>query len=193
MNLLQPADRGAARTSQSSSVHPARLDRRQSAHARRIHLEVRLQARIHCDGCASTPWTTPASGSCLGSAPVEKDGSLYVHVPGDAPLQFELLNSAGKTLQKESGWMWTRKSEQRICVGCHAGPEHAPENAVPAILNRSTTPADLTTSMAKAPAPATPKEPTDVHPRDSSLPVFLRARRADLCTSARRGARSHSI
>ena len=90
----------------------------------------------------------------LGSAPVEKDGSLYVHVPGDVPLQFELLNSAGKTLQKESGWMWARKSEQRICVGCHAGPEHAPENAVPAILERSTTPADLTTSMAKAPAPS---------------------------------------
>ncbi len=93
----------------------------------------------------------------LGSAPVEKDGSLYVHVPGDAPLQFELLNSAGQTLQKESGWMWARKSEQRICVGCHAGPEHAPENAVPAILNRSTTPADLTTSMAKAPAPSNTK------------------------------------
>lgn len=81
----------------------------------------------------------------LGTAPVEQDGSLYVHVPGDVPLQFELLNSAGKTLKKESGWMWTRKSEQRICVGCHAGPERAPENAVPAVLLRSTVPADMTT------------------------------------------------
>jgi len=80
----------------------------------------------------------------LGTAPVEKDGSLYVHVPGDIPLQFELLDTAGKTLKKESGWMWTRKSEQRICVGCHAGPEHAPENVVPAVLLRTTVPVDMT-------------------------------------------------
>jgi hypothetical protein len=87
----------------------------------------------------------------LGSAPVEKDGSLYVHVPGDVPLQFELLSSTGKILQKESGWMWTRKSEQRICVGCHAGPEHAPENAVPAVLLRSIIPKDLTTPLSTPP------------------------------------------
>ena len=86
----------------------------------------------------------------LGTSPVEHDGSLYVHVPGDVPLQFELLNSAGKTLRKESGWMWTRKSEQRICVGCHAGPERAPENVVPAVLLRSVIPTDMT-----APRPTT--------------------------------------
>jgi len=37
-----------------------------------------------------------------------------------------------------------RRGEQRICVGCHAGPETAPENAVPMILLKSTTPADMT-------------------------------------------------
>jgi hypothetical protein len=84
----------------------------------------------------------------LGTAPVEKDGSFYVHVPGDAPLQIELTDSNGKVLKKEAGWFWARKSEQRICVGCHAGPEHAPENAVPAVLLRTTTPVDMTATQA---------------------------------------------
>ena len=84
----------------------------------------------------------------LGTAPVEKDGSFYVHVPGDAPLQIELTDSNGKVLKKEAGWFWARKSEQRICVGCHAGPEHAPENAVPAVLLRTTTPVDMTATRA---------------------------------------------
>jgi hypothetical protein len=36
--------------------------------------------------------------------------------------------------------------EQRICVGCHVGPERASENRVPAVLLRTTTPVDLTGS-----------------------------------------------
>jgi hypothetical protein len=80
----------------------------------------------------------------LGTAPVEKDGSFFVQVPGDQPLQIELLDASGKTLKRESGFFWMRRGEQRGCVGCHAGPETAPENAVPAILLKSTTPADLT-------------------------------------------------
>jgi hypothetical protein len=47
-------------------------------------------------------------------------------------------------VRKENGWMWARSGEQRICVGCHAGPERSPDNAVPAVLLRTTTPADLT-------------------------------------------------
>lgn len=80
----------------------------------------------------------------LGTAPVERDGSFFVHVPSDRPLQIELLDSAGKVLKGEAGFFWIRSGEQRACVGCHAGPETAPENAVPMILLKSTTPADLT-------------------------------------------------
>ena len=79
----------------------------------------------------------------LGSATVERDGSFFVQVPGDRPLQFELVDSAGKTVQREQGWYWARRGEQRICVGCHAGPERAPENAVPAVLLKSTEPVAL--------------------------------------------------
>ena len=80
----------------------------------------------------------------LGTAPVEHDGSFFLQIPADQPVQLELLDRSGRTLKKEAGWFWLRRGEQRVCVGCHAGPETAPENAVPAILLRSTTPADMT-------------------------------------------------
>jgi hypothetical protein len=82
----------------------------------------------------------PGKAKLLGSSPVETDGSFYVQVPGDQPLQIELLDAKGKTLQREQGWWWMRAGEQRICVGCHAGPERAPENAVPQVLVKSTKP-----------------------------------------------------
>jgi Hydrazine synthase alpha subunit middle domain len=80
----------------------------------------------------------------LGTAPVERDGSFFLQVPADQPLQIELLDPSGKTVMRQAGWFWMRRGEQRACVGCHAGPETAPENAVPMILLKSTTPADMT-------------------------------------------------
>ena len=85
-----------------------------------------------------------ATPRLLGTAPVERDGSFFVQVPSEQPLQIELLDGAGKTLKRESGLFWMRRGEQRGCVGCHAGPEAAPENAVPMVLLKSTTPADMT-------------------------------------------------
>jgi len=86
----------------------------------------------------------------LGIAPVERDGSFFVQVPSEQPLQFELLDASGKSLKREAGYFWIRRGEQRVCVGCHAGPETAPENAVPQILLKSTTPADLTGTSAQS-------------------------------------------
>ncbi len=80
----------------------------------------------------------------IGSSPVETDGSFFLHVPSDQPIKFELLDANGKTLKKEAGWFWTRRGEQRICVGCHAGPERAPDNEVPKVLLKSTDPVDMT-------------------------------------------------
>jgi hypothetical protein len=91
-------------------------------------------------------YTTNEKGKpvLLGTSAVEPDGSFYVQVPGDKPLQIELLDRQGKTLKREQGWWWMPKGEQRICVGCHAGPEHSPENAVPAVLLKTTTPVNMT-------------------------------------------------
>jgi hypothetical protein len=85
----------------------------------------------------------------LGMAPVMADGSFFVKVPGDTALRFILLDAAGRTLRQEQGWFWMRSGEQRICVGCHTGPERAPDNRVPEVLNHSTTPVDMTGANTK--------------------------------------------
>ncbi len=87
----------------------------------------------------------------MGTAPIESDGSFFVQVPSDKPIRFALLDAKGTVLRQEHGWFWIRSGEQRICVGCHAGPERAPENRVPAVLLRTITPFDLT---GKSPAVA---------------------------------------
>ena len=91
-------------------------------------------------------YTVNAKGKpvLLGTSSVEQDGSFYVQVPADKPLQIELVDRQGNTLKREQGWWWMRKGEQRVCVGCHAGPERSPENAVPAVLLKTTKPVNLT-------------------------------------------------
>jgi hypothetical protein len=79
-----------------------------------------------------------------GIVPIEPDGSFFVKTPADQPIRFSLLDKNGTILRQEHGWFWIRRGEQRICVGCHTGPERASENHVPAVLLRSTTPTDLT-------------------------------------------------
>jgi hypothetical protein len=79
----------------------------------------------------------------LGVAPVEADGSFFLQLPSERPLRFELLDGAGKTLRASKAWYWMRKGEQRVCVGCHAGPERAPDNVVPEALRRTQTPVRL--------------------------------------------------
>jgi hypothetical protein len=80
----------------------------------------------------------------LGTAPIESDGSFFVQTPADKPIRFALLDTKGQVVRKEHGWFWIRSGEQRICVGCHTGPERASENRVPAVLLRTTTPVNLT-------------------------------------------------
>jgi Hydrazine synthase alpha subunit middle domain len=80
----------------------------------------------------------------MGTAPVEQDGSFFIKVLADRPIRFALLDCKGAVLRQEHGWFWARSGEQRICVGCHAGPERASENRVPAVLVRTTEPVDLT-------------------------------------------------
>ena len=97
--------------------------------------------------------TQDASGRAVttGTASVESDGSFFVKVPADRPIRFALLDAKGDVLRQEQGWFWIRRGEQRYCTGCHAGPEHAPENRVPAVLTRTTTPVDLTGAASTTP------------------------------------------
>ena len=79
-----------------------------------------------------------------GTAPVEADGSFFVQTPADKPIRFALLDAEGAVLRQEHGWFWIRRGEQRYCAGCHTGPERTSENRLPAVLQHTTTPADLT-------------------------------------------------
>ncbi|HUA59310.1 MAG TPA: hypothetical protein VML19_11180 [Verrucomicrobiae bacterium] len=90
-------------------------------------------------------WALDNAGApvSLGEAPVEQDGSFFVTTPSERAIRFELLDHAHKTVAAEKGWFWGRRGEQRVCVGCHAGPEHAPDNAAPATLLRSIEPAKM--------------------------------------------------
>ena len=90
-------------------------------------------------------WALPDGGTpvVLGEAPVEKDGSFFVNPPSETAIRFELLDRSGKIAAAEKNWFWARRGEQRVCVGCHAGPERAPENAVPEVLLRSSDPVKL--------------------------------------------------
>jgi Hydrazine synthase alpha subunit middle domain len=92
-----------------------------------------------------------------GDAPIASDGSFFVKVPGDRPIRFLLLDRNGRVLRSEHGWFWARGGEQRICVGCHASPALSPENRVPGVLLRTTTPADLTGSLARIPKQSGPQ------------------------------------
>jgi len=80
----------------------------------------------------------------LGETPVESDGSFFLHVPTEQPLRMELRDRSGRLIEAERGWFWMRRGEQRVCVGCHAGPERAPENAVPKVLLRTDVPVPMT-------------------------------------------------
>ena len=102
--------------------------------------------------------TLDAAGKTVvtGTSPVEPDGSFFVSTPGDKPIRFALLDGKGAVVRQEQGWFWIRSGEQRICVGCHTGPERASENRVPAVLMRTTTPFDLTGVKATSAQQRTP-------------------------------------
>ncbi len=85
----------------------------------------------------------------LGEAPVEPDGSFYVRLPADRPLRLEVSDSTGHSLKAEHDWFWMRPAEQRVCLGCHSGPERSSENKVPEVLLHSTVPVRLDQAPSK--------------------------------------------
>ena len=126
-----------------SSVEPGQPGRRQSAVPECLYSK---SQQIPANSVAEVRvWSRNTQGSAilLGNASVEPDGSFYVQVPSEEPLRFELLGRDGATIAAEKSWFWARKGEQRVCVGCHAGPERAPENAVPQVLLRTQKPVSM--------------------------------------------------
>lgn len=147
-------------------VPRARPKRHPSAlHAWDYGNQLALDVRISRDGnLAHTPArvrleTLDHSGRVVvnGTVPVESDGSFFVQTPADRAIRFILLDARGAILRRENGWFWIRGGEQRICIGCHAGPERAAENRIPDVLLKSTTPVNLTGASAAPAAQAASK------------------------------------
>jgi hypothetical protein len=147
-NLIQPI---VKRPRTVPKIHPSALHNWKSANLLALNVYTSKVPLLHGSVASVRVYSKEISGAevLLGSSPVEADGSFFVRVPGDQPIQFELVDSKGNSLQREKGWFWSRSGEQRICVGCHAGPERAPENAVPMVLEKITEPVDLTQSFGK--------------------------------------------
>ncbi len=84
----------------------------------------------------------------LGEVPLEEDGSFYVEVPADTPVQLETLDAAGRVVRGPSAWIWVRPNERRGCIGCHEDRELAPENRVPLAVERPPVPLSAVASPA---------------------------------------------
>jgi Hydrazine synthase alpha subunit middle domain len=100
-------------------------------------------SRTPMDGTAVHSVRVYSPAGLLGQTEVEPDGSFYIQVPPDRPIRLELADAAGLVIQAERNWFWMRPAEQRICVGCHTGPERAPENKVPDILLKTIVPVKM--------------------------------------------------
>ena len=72
----------------------------------------------------------------MGEVQAEEDGSFYLKIAADIPIQIRNVDRDGKTIRGPSAWIWLRPNERRGCVGCHADPELVPENRVPMAVNK---------------------------------------------------------
>ncbi|HLY04683.1 MAG TPA: hypothetical protein VKR31_02945 [Rhizomicrobium sp.] len=137
--------------------HPSGLHRWDYANLLALDARLSRDGTLHSSPIAVRVEALDDSGHAIdmGTAPVEQDGSFFIQVRGDRPIRLALLDARGSVLRQQHGWFWARAGEQRICVGCHTGPERAAENRVPAVLLRTTTPIDLTGSKSKAAQAAT--------------------------------------
>jgi len=63
----------------------------------------------------------------LGEIPVESDGSFFIEVPANTPIQLQTLDDQGMAL-RTCGWIWVKNHEPRGCIGCHEDGELTPQN-----------------------------------------------------------------
>jgi hypothetical protein len=72
----------------------------------------------------------------MGEVQAEEDGSFYLKMPADTPVQIKTVDADGNIIRGPSDWIWLRPNERRGCVGCHADPELVPDNRVPMAVNK---------------------------------------------------------
>jgi hypothetical protein len=141
-NALEPA---LVRPHAIPKRHPSGLGDRQGANLLCLNSYISRSETIPAGSVAIVRVSALDNGLpvVIGQAPVARDGSFFVQVPSETPIRFELLDTAGKSVAAEKGWFWARRGEQRVCVGCHAGPERAPDNLAPQVLLQTQEPVKM--------------------------------------------------
>ncbi|NOZ19841.1 MAG: hypothetical protein GXP25_02000 [Planctomycetes bacterium] len=83
----------------------------------------------------------PFPGRVLATVPLEKDGSFFVEVPADTPVQFELLDTDGNILVHETTFNYVRGGEHKACMGCHEPKGMSPPAEQPLAMRHGSYPA----------------------------------------------------
>jgi hypothetical protein len=78
----------------------------------------------------------PKPAEVLAEAEVFADGSFFVEVPADTPLQLLLLGDHDRPLAAHEHGIWVRPEENRGCIGCHENRGQVPEERLPLALQR---------------------------------------------------------
>ncbi|MCL1920752.1 MAG: hypothetical protein FWG50_06695 [Kiritimatiellaeota bacterium] len=82
--------------------------------------------------------TWQGAKACLGTVPVEEDGSAYFEAPVNAPILFQALTADGTALQGMRSITYAFPGETLLCNGCHEQRVGAPpKNAQPAAMKRA--------------------------------------------------------
>ena len=63
--------------------------------------------------------TQQVARQCLGTVPVETDGSAFFEAPVDVPLYFQALDAEGCTVQNMRSDTYVHPGERLMCNGCH--------------------------------------------------------------------------
>ena len=66
---------------------------------------------------------------CLGTVPVERDGSAYFLAPANIPLFFQALRADGCAVQNMRSDTYVHPGERLLCSGCHEPKENARRSA----------------------------------------------------------------
>ena len=89
------------------------------------------------------PWLGPdqrqIGRQCLGTVPVEKDGSAYFTAPVGVPLFFQALRADGCAVQNMRSDTYLHPGERLMCAGCHEPKENTrrtASSALPAAMRR---------------------------------------------------------
>jgi len=64
-------------------------------------------------------WHDFGNKKILGTVPVEADGSVYVSVPAETFVYFQLLDAEGKMVQSMRSGTMVQPGESASCIGCH--------------------------------------------------------------------------